>query len=362
LIDRNVLFSVYDKQKGAVPLFYEGKDLTSQKASQIALRSQMTLAMMSSTDLESAEAILPFTKMEKIAFILLFQIPQADPNNPRCVASISYLVPQDQQVFLYSKVPFLKFRAEEIAGQIKRQFVYSGTVAFPPQLASLLRDWKISEKEAVAEIEIVERRVTISEKRDGGSIELFLTQVKKNEDRAIGGLLRGRPILVTGDSGAIVELIVHSLDLFAPHQTLRKVGYSTQIIDPQQADIIGIHQNLVQNFPQEILIDTRKKHVRNGKVCPFSKKLIKQLRRNPNRQIEIIEEAINDILQVTNRLTDAFSYPEEERDRRLQIIQSNHNRDLIEIAAEISAQRNPLIRELVLKHVSAKFLDWMEDL
>ncbi|MFW9854813.1 MAG: hypothetical protein ACFFFG_07115 [Candidatus Thorarchaeota archaeon] len=362
MMDRTVLFSVYDKKRGAIPLFYEGKNLTSEKATQIALRSQMTLAMMSSADLESAEAILPFSKLEKIAFILLFQISQADPNNPRCVASISYLVPQDQQVFLYNKVPFLKFKAEEIANQIKQQFVYTGNATLPPQLASLLSNWKITEKEAVAEIEIVERRVTISEKRDGSSIEFFLAQVKKNEDRAVGGLLRGEPIFVTGDSGAIVELIVHSLSLFAPHQALRKVGYSTQLIDPHQADIIGIPQGLVKHFPQEILVDTKKNLVRNGKSCPFSRKLIKQLRRNRNRQLEIVDAAINDILQVANQLTDAFSQSEEERDRSLQIIKETNDRDLVEIAAEISAQRNPLIRELVLKHLSAKFLDWMEGL
>jgi len=43
-------------------------------------------------------------------------------------------------------------------------------------------------------------------------------------------------------------------------------------------------------------------------------------------------------------------------------IQNTYERDLIEVAAEIGAQRNPLIREVLLQQVSARFLDWMEGL
>ena len=68
--DRGILFSVFDKQKGPVPVFTE--EVSREEAAHIGLRSQMTLSMMDSTDLETAEAILPFSGINKLGFILLF--------------------------------------------------------------------------------------------------------------------------------------------------------------------------------------------------------------------------------------------------------------------------------------------------
>jgi hypothetical protein len=317
---------------------------------------------MSSADLETAEAILPFSSLNKIGFILLFQIQQLDPVEPKCVASLSYLVPQDQQVFLYNKVPFLKYKAEEIAEQIKQTYIYSSTQTFPSNLEKYISDWRVTEKEATAEIQIIERRVTLSEKKEGGSIDFFLTQVKKNEDRVLGALYRGKPIFVTGSSNVIVDLIVHSLDLFVPHASLRKVGYTTTMVDPSYADIIGIPKNLVKNYPKHLLVDLDKRNVKNGDSCPYSKAVIKQLRKNPDRVDAIIKESTNKLLKVASMLIDVFSQPEDQRGDKLENIQKEYDSSLVWIAAEIAAQRNPLISEILLQQVSNRFLDWMGDL
>lgn len=360
-MDRDVLFSVFDEKRGAFPIFFEGT-LAKDDALKIAMRSQMTLSMMSSADLETAEAILPFSSLNRIGFILLFQIQQSDPAVPRCVASLSYLVPQEQQVFLYNKVPFLKFKAEEIAGHIKQNFVFTGTQAFPSDLAKRISDWRVTEQEATAEIQIIERRVTLSEKKEGGSIEFFLSQIKKNEDRALGALYRGNPIFVTASSNVIVDLIVHSLDLFVPHASLRKVGYTTTMVDPSYADIIGISKKLVKNYPNHVLIDSDKRQVKHGESCPYSKIVIKQLRKNPDRVNEIIKESTNKLLKVASLLIDVFSQPEDQREDKLTAIQNEYNSSLVGVAAEIAAQRNPLISEILLQQVSNRFLDWMGDL
>jgi hypothetical protein len=348
---------------GALPIFYSG-DLSKQDAQKIAFRSQMTLSMMLSADLETAEAILPFSSLNKIGFILLFQIHQTNPSQPKCVASLSYLVPSDQQVFLYNKVPFLKFKAEEIAELIKRNFVYSGKAdqSFPTNLTQKITGWRVTEQEATAEIQIVERRVTLSEKKDGGSVEFFLGQIKKNEDRALGALYRGQPVLVTGNSNLIVDLIVHSLDLFVPHANLRKVSYTTSMVDPSYADIIGISRNLVENYPKMVLIDIDKKQVKNGESCPYSKSVIKLLRKKSDTKDEIIKESTNKLLKIASMLIDCFSQSEEDRESKLVEIQKNYDSDLIEIAAEIAAQRNPLISEILLQQVSKRFLEFLNDL
>ncbi len=359
MIDRSLLFSVFDKTKRSFPVFTD--NLTKEEASLIAIRSQMTLSMMDEARLETAEAVLPFTSINKIAFILLFQLNYEDQAGS-CVGALFYLVPQNQQVFLYNKVPFLKFKAEEIASKIRQGFLFSENKELPQNLKSLLSNWRISDAEASAEIEIIEKKVTLSEKKEGGSIDFFLSQIKKNEERALGALYRGKPIFVTGESNVLVDLIVHSLDYFVPHASLRKVSYTTSIIDPSYADIIGISKNIVKNYPNELIIDIDKKQVRNGKSCPYSKSVIKELRKKSEDSQEIIKKSTNRLLKVASLLIDVFSFPESERDEKIVQIQKEYGSEVIEIAAEIGAQRNPLIKEILLNSVSNRFIDWMDGL
>ncbi len=360
-MDRGVLFTVFDQKQGlSIPIFYSGA-INQEEANHIARRSQMTLTMMSSAELETAEAILPFSGLEKLGFILLFQIRQTNPDGV-CVGSLFYLVPQNQQVFLYNKVPFLKYKAEDLANKIKQKYVYSGKISFPKDLAQVLSGWQVTEKEATAEIQIIEKRVILSEKKEGGSVEFFLSQVRKNEDRILGAIFRGQTVFVTGQSDILVDLMVHSLDMLVPHINLRKVSYTKDIIDPAYADIIGISRDLVKIYPNEVLINIDKKQIKNGQPCTYSKNLIKRLRKNPANIDSIVRESTEKLLRVAGMLVEVFSYSEEEKESKLNEIQRNFERDLIEVAAEIGAQRNPLIREVLLKQVSARFLDWMEGL
>ncbi|MFX1506381.1 MAG: hypothetical protein ACFFDC_09725, partial [Promethearchaeota archaeon] len=215
---------------------------------------------------------------------------------------------------------------------------------------------------ATAEIQIIEKRVIYSEKKEGGSVEYFLSQMRKNEDRVLGALFRGRPVFVTGQSDILVDLMVHSLDMIVPHVNLRKVSYTKDIIDPVFADIIGISLDLIKNYPNEVLVNIDKKQIKNGQPCSYSKKLLKRLRKNPDKMDAIVKESTENLLKVAGALVEAFSYSEEEKNTRLKEIQNTYERDLIEVAAEIGAQRNPLIREVLLQQVSTRFLDWMEGL
>ncbi|MFX0087024.1 MAG: hypothetical protein ACFFAU_15305 [Candidatus Hodarchaeota archaeon] len=357
ITDRGILFSVFDRQKGPIPIFAE--EISKEEAKFIGLRSQMTLSMMDSTKIETAEAILPFSGINKLGFILLFQIPTVEGS--KRVASLIYLVPQDQQVFLYNKVSFLKFTAEEIATQIKQIYRYSEEHEFPKQLASSLREWRVTEKDTTAEIQILERKVTLSEKKDTGSVSFFLSQVKKNEDRALGAIYRGKTVFVTGDA-VLVDLMVHSMDLLVPILNLRKIGYTKSIIDPSYADIIGISKDLVKNYPNEVLIDLEKKQVKNGETCHFSKELIKLLRKKPENTDEILSYTTKKLLEVVGLLVDAFSYPEDERNQKIDEIKKKYDTNLVELSAEIGGQRNPLIREMLLNKVSNRFVDWMTEL
>ncbi|MHA2244723.1 MAG: hypothetical protein ACXADY_07105, partial [Candidatus Hodarchaeales archaeon] len=317
---------------------------------------------MNSTELETAEAILPFSGLDKLGFILLFQIQQTYPSTSKCIASLTYIVSQEEQVFLYNKVPFLKFKAEELANQIKQNYVYTGEVKFSKKLAKALEGWRVTERETTAEIQIIEKKVILSEKKEGGSVDFFLSQIKKNEDRVLGALYRSQPIFVTGRSEVLIDLMVHSLDMLVPHLNLRKVSFTRDIIDPNSADIIGISQDLVKNYPEDIIVDVDKRKIKNGESCSYSKKLIKEIRKKPDRTNDLADEATKELLGVTGYLVEAFSYPEVEKESRINEIQKTYNSSLIEVAAEIGAQRNPLIQEVLLKRVSARFLDWMDDL
>ncbi|MHA1972705.1 MAG: hypothetical protein ACTSW1_06925 [Candidatus Hodarchaeales archaeon] len=355
--DRGVLFNVFEKT-GAKPIFFDG--ITAEEAKYIALRSQMTLSQMNAADAKTAEAILPFSGLKKITFILLFQIHQTNPDAPHCVCFLSYILPQNQQVFLYSKVPFLKLKAESIIKDIQSEYVH-GSGSFPNSLIAKIKEWQVTDKETTAQIEIIEKKVTLSERKEGGSIEFFMSQVKKNEDRAIGALFRNKTVFVTG-SEVLVDLIVHSLDLFVPYATLRKISFTRSLVDPSVADIIGISKDLVKHYSKEVIIDVDKKQVKNGQSCAYSKKLIKEIRKDIDRASTIIKESTDKLLNVVGELVEVFSLPEEERNAQIEKVRKKYDPSLVEVAAEIGAQRNPLIREILLESVSNRFVDWIDGL
>ena len=355
--NRGILFSIFDKQRGPVPIFFE--NITKEEASHIAQRSQMTLLMMSSAEVETAEAILQFSEIKRISFILLFQIPTLDGS--KLIASLFYLVPQAQQVFLYNKVSILKLKAEELASKIQQQYKYSEKQVLPLAIANLLKEWRIATGKEEDTVHSEERKVALSEKKAKGSVSFFLSQVKKNEDRALGAIFREKTILVTGDPG-LVDLLVHSMDMLVPIISLRKIGYTETFVDPSYADIIGISTDLVKRYPNEVIILIKKKQVKNGETCQFSKQLIKNLRKNPDTIDEVLRSSTKKLLEVVGLLVDAFTYSEDERNQKIDEIKKNNNTGLVELAAEIGGQRNPLIREILMNKVSAKFIDWMEEL
>ena len=166
---------------------------------------------------------------------------------------------------------------------------------------------------------------------------------------------------MTGDPG-LVDLLVHSMDMLVPIISLRKIGYTETFVDPSYADIIGISTDLVKSYPNEVIINLRKKQVKNGETCQFSKQLIKNLRKNPYTIDEVLRSSIKKLLEVVGLLVGAFSYPEDERNLKIDEIKKKNNAGLVELAAEIGGQRNPLIREILMNKVSAKFIDWMEEL
>ena len=157
-------------------------------------------------------------------------------------------------------------------------------------------------------------------------------------------------------------MVVHSLDLFLPQAQLRKVSYTESIIDPQQADLIGIKKDLMKNYPQTTLIDIDKKQVKEGKSCEYSKGIIKHLKKNPQNAELILTEAHTNVLDVANLLLDAFSNPDDVRDQIIQDVQQKYSQSLIEVAVDLSAKNNPLIKELLYEKVVKRFIDWMDDL
>ncbi|MHA1978019.1 MAG: hypothetical protein ACW98I_14020 [Candidatus Hodarchaeales archaeon] len=362
-MDRDVLFCVFTTQKLAVPIFYTKHNLSDSEVTQVALKSTMPLSMMTSSELENTEAILPFLGLAKkrIGFIYLFQINQKDPVTPHCVAALIYLVPHEQQAFLYSKVPFLKHTAEDIALKIKQQFIYGESTLLSNELQSFVNDWLVTDKDTTTHVQIIEKRVTYSERTEGGNLDFLFSQIKKNDDKLLGALYRGNPVLVTGESQVMIDLIVHSIDLFIPQTILRKVSYTEDIIDPKQADIIGISKKLVKRYPQELLIDSNKKQVKNGQTCNYSKEVLKQIRKEPARADTILTQAYTQILEVANLLIDVFTYPEEKRQQLIVDVRNKHDESLIEVAVDLAAKRNPLIRELLFQQVSSRFMDWIDD-
>lgn len=282
----SICFATFDDTIGPVSAYQ--KNLEERIASEVAVKVMIGSLSLHADDKQElcGESIIPFNKMNKIAFSYLFTIPAPKLRGGQRSCSLIVLMDTKEQLQMYRIAPLLSTQCKRISHLIKDKYIFGKSLpnVIKQKIDSLLdiQSFKIEIEEFYAA-----RKITISKSKTKGSMQFLSKIVKKDLDKAVLAILLGKTVIVTGDE-VMTEIAIASLEIFSPHKELRKVFWTNQIVE---ADIIGTKKNLAKAYDDAIIMDLLKGKVTGGESNKFCKDLISDLK---NLDEKLVEERVNE--------------------------------------------------------------------
>ncbi|MFW9992749.1 MAG: hypothetical protein ACFFD4_11935 [Candidatus Odinarchaeota archaeon] len=363
----DVIFSVFDQRLGPIPVFSTRKD--EEFILKIAFKSQLTLSMLDSATqkIETAEAVLPFPDIGKIAYIFLFGVKSIEGTHTECVASLSYTEDITEQMNLYRKIPLLKKQAINISKVLALEYEYGGRgQKLSKKLEVLINSYgdSLDDEMDHIETEYADKKIRIRDSKEG-SVDFLLKTVKKGLDGVIYSLVVEKPIIVFGHH-AEVPLVVGSLELLVPFKILRKIDYTMTYVDPRDADIIGMDERLVKYYSVKdnhiTLINVKKGKAEGPFKSKYISNFIKELQKVDEQQARLlIEREISKALSSANKLIEICNVANPSREE-ISGFKKNIEPDVMELILAIATNYNPVIADHVKSEVSQAFTDWLDGL
>ena len=363
----DIIFALNDPKRGPTALYYESNsDIKDPSLPlKVAVKSQLTLSLMDRDAVVSqSDAVLPFPDISKISFSFLFTMHSESGN---ITGSFSYLVPQNENIALYRKIPALKAKMQEISNAFQ-SFIYKSDTALPKEYVNLLNglfDFEQPTKPSTA----VKEQVEITTEHVSGTPDYLLKKVKKNLEFVFFNLLVERPIIVTGRSRIAVGYAIASLEFLTPHRTLKKIIFSEDYVDSKQinerVDVIGVSSIHEKQYLKEFIVVDVDKFEIHGDMKgnkTFFKDFINKIK---NQDSETIQQDlrifITDLLDTTHKITDLFATNEIVSKEKLNNLTRNLKSDEREAIVEISATYNPLIADKIRADLGSKVSGWLDD-
>ena len=363
----DIIFALNDPKRGPTALYYESNSDVKDPSLplKVAVKSQLTLSLMDRDAVVSqSDAVLPFPDISKISFSFLFTMHSESGN---ITGSFSYLVPQNENISLYRKIPALKSKMQEISNAFQ-SFIYKSDTALPKEYANLLNglfDFEQPTKPSTP----VKEQVEITTEHVSGTPDYLLKKVKKNLEFVFFNLLVERPIIVTGRSKIAVGYAIASLEFLTPHRTLKKIIFSEDYIDSKQlnerVDVIGVSSIHEKQYLKEFIVVDVDKFEIHGDMKgnkTFFKDFINKIK---NQDSETIQQDlrifITDLLDTTHKITDLFATNENVSKEKINNLTKNLKSDEREAIVEISATYNPLIADKIRADLSSKVSGWLDD-
>ena len=330
----------------------------------VAIKSQLTLSLMDrDAVVNQSDAVLPFADIQKISFSYLFTM---NAEIGQLTGSISYLVPQSENINLYRKIPSLKAKMQEISNKLLN-WKYKSDSHIPTEYTTLLHEILHFDQEGVQKQ--VEAQVEITSQRASGTPDYLLKKVKKNLEFVLFNLLVEKTIIVCGRSKIAVEYAMASLDFLTPHRELKKILFSEEYIDPkslsEKVDIIGISSIHEKMYMKEyVVIDVDKFDIKGdlkGNKNYF-KDFINKIKNLDSSTIQQdLRIFVSNLLESTHRITDLFATNENVDKNQINAVTKNLKPDEREALIEISATYNPLIANKIRSDLGSKVSGWLDD-
>ncbi len=284
----SICFATFDDTIGPISAYQ--KNLDGRTASEVAVKVMIGSLSLHADDKQElcGESIIPFNKINKIAFSYLFTIPAPKLRGGQRSCSLIVLMDTKEQLQMYRIAPLLSTQCKRISHLIKDKYVFGKSLSnIVKQRIDSLLDIQSFKIEIEDEEFYAARKITISKSKTKGSMQFLSKIIKKDLDKAILAILLGKTVVVTGDE-VMTEITIASLEIFSPHKELRKVFWTNQIVE---ADIIGTKKNLAKAYDDAIIVDLFKGKVSGGESNKFCKDLILDLR---NLDEKLVEERVND--------------------------------------------------------------------
>lgn len=365
----DLIVSFNDPLRGPTALMYENTDGNKDPSLplKVAVKSQLTLSLMDKeTTIKTADAVLPFPDLQKISFSYLFTV--SSDSGP-ITGSISYIVPQSENIKLYRMIPTLKEKLSSISLKFQDWTYKTGLTSLPKEFHNLLTTNLLSGSEAVFEKEVKPGEIDIIAEVASGSPDYLLKKVKKNLEYAIFELFTEKPVIITGKSRFAVEYGMATLDFLIPHKQLRKIMYSEDFVDPLKftgkVDVIGVSSKHDKKYSNDyVIINVDKFEVKGltkGKKNYFKNFINKIKDSDINHARQDIFVFTSSLLKLTESILDLFSSIENVAEEEINEITKDMEVDEKEAITEIAATFNPLIAEKIRINLSEKVTSWMDD-
>ncbi len=362
----DVIFAVNDPKRGPTSLYYEttSEDKDPSLPLKVAIKSQLTLSLMDrDAVVNQSDAVLPFADIQKISFSFLFTM---NSESGQITGSISYLVPQSENINLYRKIPSLKEKMQEISKTFLGWNYKSGST-LPKEFLPYLEE--ILNFEPGAKKPVTTAKVEITSQRASGTPDYLLKKVKKNLEFVLFNLLVEKTIIVTGKSKIAVEYAMASLDFLTPHRELNKIIFSEDFIDPKtltdKVDVIGVSSNHEKLYLKDYVVINCDKFEIKGDMKgnkKFFKEFIDKIKNLDSTTIQQdLRIFVNNMLESTHQITDLFATNEKVEKEQINAITKNLKPDEREALIEISATYNPLIADKIRTDLASKVTGWLDD-
>ncbi len=272
-MSHKVCFSIFDDTVGTKVLYYQ--DLTEEESQKVSIRMLMGAA---ATDiLREASAVMPLHDLGGVSYSFFFGIPSKSKRSPITMACLTFILPEQMQSQLYTKVPVFNYHSSNTAKQVSGLILYEPGYELDENMKGRIFNWA---KNLASVLETSQEGITgaqsIDIDRSAAAPYFFMRLVNKGEERVVYALLVGKPIVVVC-SKEMVKPFLSSMQSFQPRRELLISLYPTNYVPPNQFDVLFATPDLLSNYPDNVIVDLTTGSAINGLESDFSKEMLEKL-------------------------------------------------------------------------------------
>lgn len=124
---------------------------------------------------------------------------------------------------------------------------------------------------------------------DKGNMPFLLKQVKKGMDKVFDAIISRKLLLILLDpesdkNQVLLNMLLDTIQCFAPERELRIVNLATDFVHPRDADIIRINRDLLQFYSNEVVLDMDNKKVIQGDSSVYLNDIIHTMSKQKHNQ------------------------------------------------------------------------------
>lgn len=350
MLTPEIYFSVFDYYLGPVSVFSTTDD--ENLANNIALKSQLTMALTENSLVNEIDAILSFPDFHRIAYIFVFRIQAIsnDSNKNTSLAALSYVLDYKYQMDLYSVAPFLKEQAKSASAILKSEYIYihddinNGPLTLSPKLSSVVQEFGSSE---MLQSYLDKIQNSTHNPKYKGSITYLIETFPKNLDILLYGLVSNWPIIIIGHE-VIIPVVMECIQLLIPFKLLKYQVYTKTYLNSQDYDMIGIDdESLYKEYAKQNIISVNiiKREISGPSQSKYFQLLIKRVKDEKlteEQSKELIHKEMETILAKASEIIELCNTIQFSQEFFTKLTRST-DKELLQLALKIVSQYSPTI-------------------